>query len=327
MNKCIYNIENLKIVFHSNNSFIKAVEGISLNINEGESVAIVGESGCGKSVTALSMMKLLSFGSFMAADKMQYLYKDEYIDMLQMSEKDLMNIRGNEISMVFQDPNSSLNPVMTIGEQIEETLICHKKATKKDAKLQTIELLKAVGIADAENRYNSYPHELSGGQKQRVLIAIATCCKPKLILADEPTTALDVTVQKQILDLITNLRAKDNTALLLITHDLGVVRNYSDRIYVMYCGKIVEEGKTKDILNNPKHPYTIGLLETIPSVSEKFNRFIQIPKNVPSPMNKPCGCYFSNRCKYATELCKSQMPPLFKNSDRKVRCWRVLNNE
>lgn len=327
MKKSIYNIENLKIIFHSNNSFIKAVEGINLNINEGESVAIVGESGCGKSVTALSMMKLLSFGSFMTADKMEYLYNDNYIDMLNVNEHELLNIRGEEISMVFQDPNSSLNPVMTVGEQIAETIICHKKISKEEAKMQAIELLKSVGIAHAEKRYNSYPHELSGGQKQRVLIAIATSCNPKLILADEPTTALDVTVQKQILDLITDLRKKNNTALLLITHDLGVVRNYSDRIYVMYCGKIVEEGNTIDILNKPMHPYTIGLLETIPSTLEKQDRFVQIPHNVPSPMNKPSGCYFSNRCKYANELCRRQMPPLLDKENRRVRCWRVFEDE
>lgn len=326
MKRKIYNIENLKIIFHSNDSFIKAVEGISLHINEGESVAIVGESGCGKSVTALSMMHLLSFGSFMRADKMEYLYNDEYIDIQNLSNDELLNIRGNEISMVFQDPNSSLNPVMTVGEQISETIIAHKKVSKEEAKKQAIQLLKSVGIADSEKRYNSYPHELSGGQKQRVLIAIATSCNPKLILADEPTTALDVTVQKQILDLITDLRKENNTALLLITHDLGVVRNYSDRIYVMYCGKIVEEGNTLDILNNPMHPYTIGLLETIPSISQKQKRFIQIPKNVPSPMNKPSGCYFKDRCKYASKICDNN-PPLVKVDNRCVRCWRVLDNE
>lgn len=323
--KKIFDIKNLKIIFHSNDKFLKAVEGIDLEIFENESVAIVGESGCGKSVTALSMMQLLKFGAFVRADKMDFLYNDEYVDINKLDKQELLNIRGEEISMVFQDPNTSLNPVLTVGEQISEMFIYHRKMKKEEAKLQTIELMKKVGINNSESRYDNFPHQFSGGQKQRILIAIAVSLKPKLIIADEPTTALDVTVGKQVLDLIKTQQKENNSSLLLITHDLGIVKNYTDRIYVMYCGKIVESGLTKDVLSNPKHSYTKALLSTIPKMNEKVDKFVQIPNNVPSPMNKPKGCYFSNRCKFCKEgLCTEMMPPLLKEEERQIRCHRFV---
>lgn len=324
MEDLIYKIRNLKVAFYSSNSFVKAVEGIDIDIPKAKRIAIVGESGCGKSVTCYSILNLLGVGSFTKADKMEFYDDDKVIDIINSPKNVLEDIRGNKISMIFQDPNSSLNPVLTIGEQIDEVLISHLKLNRNDAKNKTIDLLKMVGIPDSEKRYSSYPHEMSGGQKQRVIIAMAMACNPKLLLADEPTTALDVTVQKQILDLIDSLVKENNMSLLLITHDLGVVRNYSDYIYVMYCGKIVEEGNTKDVLENPLHPYTRALIDTIPHLGEKKERFLSIPNFVPSPLNKPSGCYFSNRCEYCTKLCESKMPPLSINDHRKTRCWRNI---
>lgn len=323
MNK-LYDIKNLKIVFHSNNNFVKAVEGIDLEIYENESIGIVGESGCGKSVTALSMMKLLKFGAFVKADKMDFLSNGEYVNINNLDNKELNKIRGEEISMIFQDPNTSLNPVLTIGEQIAEMFIYHKGMDKLQAKVESIKLLEQVGIPNPEQRFYQFPHQFSGGQKQRILIAIAVSLKPKLIIADEPTTALDVTVAKQVLDLIKTQQKENNSSLLLITHDLGIVKNYTDRIYVMYCGKIVESGPTKEVLANPKHSYTKALLSTIPTLGEKVDRFVQIPNNVPSPMNKPVGCYFSNRCSFCKEICTKMMPPLIEEDDRKVRCHRYV---
>lgn len=322
--KKLYDIKNLKIVFHSNNNFIKAVEGIDLDIYENESVGIVGESGCGKSVTALSMMKLLKMGAFVRSDKMDYLLNDEYVDINNIDNNKLQKIRGEEISMVFQDPNTSLNPVLTIGEQIAEMFIYHKNMDKKEARAESVILLEKVGIKDANVRFDDYPHQFSGGQKQRILIAIAVALKPKLIIADEPTTALDVTVAKQVLDLIKERQKENNSSLLLITHDLGIVKNYTDRIYVMYCGKIVESGPTKEVLENPKHSYTKALLSTIPTMKEKVGKFVQIPNNVPSPMNKPNGCYFSNRCAGCKVVCTKVMPPLIEEDGRKVRCHRYV---
>ncbi|MFI3251916.1 MAG: dipeptide/oligopeptide/nickel ABC transporter permease/ATP-binding protein [bacterium] len=323
--KKIYDIKNLKILFHSNDQFLKAVEGIDLEIYENESIGIVGESGCGKSVTALSMMKLLKFGSFVNADKMEFMSSDGLVDINKLDNKDLNKIRGDEISMVFQDPNTSLNPVLTVGEQIAEMFIYHKSMDKEAAKLEAIELLKQVGIPDPEKRFDQFPHQFSGGQKQRILIAIAVSLKPKLIIADEPTTALDVTVAKQVLDLIKEKQKENNSSLLLITHDLGIVKNYTDRIYVMYCGKIVESGPTKEVLENPKHSYTKALLSTIPTMNKKVDKFVQIPNTVPSPMNKPTGCYFSNRCSFCNpDICTKSMPEITTEDGRTVRCHRFV---
>ena len=324
----IYEIENLKVLFHVNGNFLRAIEGIDLVINKGESVAIVGESGCGKSVTCQAMLGLLPFSAFMSADKLNfYTTNNNVINMAKLSQKEYLKIRGKEISFIFQDPNTALNPVLTIGEQLDEMFIYHLNLNKKEAKKRSIKLLKEIGIPEAEKRYYAYPHEFSGGQKQRIVIAIAFSLNPKLILADEPTTALDVTVQKQILDLLTELKTKHQTSVLLITHDLGLVRKYSDRLYVMYCGKIVETGNTLEVLNNPMHPYTQGLLDSIPTLDEEITEFKQIKNNVPSPLAKPKGCYFCNRCPYAKELCFSYQAPLKKIENRMVRCWKAFNME
>ncbi len=320
----VLDIKNLKIIFRTGEGFVRAVEGIDLHIKEGERVAIVGESGCGKSVTSLAVMRLLTTPpAYMTADALTFVSKDGVShDLLNKTENEMLALRAEEMSMIFQDPSTFLNPVMTIGEQLDEVFIYHKKMKKKEARQNSIRMMKRAGIPDPEMRANQYPHELSGGLKQRILIAMATSCQPRLLIADEPTTALDVTIQAQILRLISERCANEKMSLLMITHDLGVVREMADRVYVMYCGKIVEEGTVSEILENPKHPYTKALIDTIPGMDEKVERFVQIPHNVPHPMHKPSGCYFSNRCAYCTELCKQKHPPLYDlGNGRKVRCY------
>ncbi len=320
----VLDIKNLKIVFRTGEGFVRAVEGVDIAIGEGERVAIVGESGCGKSVTSLAAMKLLTTPpAYMTADALTFVSKDGVShDLLTKTENEMLALRAEEMAMIFQDPSTYLNPVMTIGEQLDEVFIYHMNMKKKEARAHSIEMMKKVGIPDPEMRANQYPHELSGGLKQRILIAMATSCQPRLLIADEPTTALDVTIQAQILRLISERCEKEKMSLLMITHDLGVVREMADRVYVMYCGKIVEEGTVTEILENPKHPYTKALIDTIPGMDEKVERFVQIPHNVPHPMHKPEGCYFSNRCAYCTELCKQKQPPLYDLGDgRKVRCY------
>ncbi len=319
----VLDIKNLKILFRSEDGFVRAVEGVDISVGEGEKVAIVGESGCGKSVTVLSCIKLLNTPpAYIKADKFDFISRDGTVhNILQKSENEMLPLRAEELAMIFQDPSTFLNPVMTIGEQLDEVFIYHKKMKPKEARMHSLEMMKKVGIPDPEMRAEQYPHELSGGLKQRILIAMATSLSPRLLIADEPTTALDVTIQAQILELISDRCEKENMSLLMITHDLGVVRQMADRVYVMYCGKIVEQGTVDEILSNPQHPYTKALIDTIPSLDSEVERFVQIPHNVPHPMNKPSGCYFSNRCAYCTELCKKQMPPLFERENgRKVRC-------
>ena len=320
----VLNIENLKIIFESEDGYVRAVEGIDLTIKEGEKVAIVGESGCGKSVTSLACMKLLTAPpTHVHSDKFEFISHDGMIhDLREKSEHDMLSLRINEMAMIFQDPSTFLNPVMTIGEQLDEVFIYHRKMKPNEARANSLEMLRKVGVPDPEMRAAQYPHELSGGLKQRILIAMATSLSPRLLIADEPTTALDVTIQAQILQLISERCAKEKMSLLLITHDLGVVREMADRVYVMYCGKIVEQGTVDEILTHPQHPYTKALIDTIPDMNSKVERFVQIPHNVPHPMNKPQGCYFSNRCAYCSELCKQKMPPLFnRDNGRKVRCY------
>ncbi len=316
-------IKNLKILFRSEEGFVRAVEGVDISIGEGEKVAIVGESGCGKSVTAHSCMKLLNTPpAYIQADKFEFISHDGIIhNILEKGENEMLPLRAEEMAMIFQDPSTFLNPIMTIGEQLDEVFVYHRKMKPKEARKHSLEMMKKVGIPDPEMRAEQYPHELSGGLKQRILIAMATSLSPRLLIADEPTTALDVTIQAQILELISERCEKNNMSLLMITHDLGVVRQMADRVYVMYCGKIVEQGTVDEILSSPQHPYTKALNDTIPSLDSDIDRFVQIPHNVPHPMNKPNGCYFSNRCAYCTELCTKQMPPLFvRENGRKVRC-------
>lgn len=319
----VLDIRGLKILFRVGSSYIRAVEGVDVTVGERESVAIVGESGCGKSVTSLACMKLLAHNAVFTADKMEFVDKSgTHHDLMTKSEEDMLSLRAEQMAMIFQDPSTFLNPVMTIGEQLDEVFHYHMGLSRAEAKERSIDMMKKVGIPAAEMRYSQYPHELSGGLKQRILIAMATACSPRLLIADEPTTALDVTIQAQILRLINDLREKDAMALLIITHDLGVVREVAERVYVMYCGKIVEEGRVDEILDDPLHPYTKALIDTVPDIDEKVERFVQIPHNVPHPSMKPSGCYFSNRCAYCKKICTEHMPPLFdKGNGRRVRCW------
>ena len=320
----VLDIKDLKIIFRAGDSFVRAVEGVSISIGEGERVAIVGESGCGKSVTGLSCMGLLTTPpAYVSASEFTFTSRDgEKHNILEKTEREMLRLRAEEMAMIFQDPSTFLNPVMTIGEQLDEVFIYHMGLKQKEARARSIEMMKKVGIPDPEMRASQYPHELSGGLKQRILIAMATSLSPRLLIADEPTTALDVTIQAQILNLISERCEKEKMSLLMITHDLGVVREMADRVYVMYCGKIVEEGTVEEIMQNPRHPYTKALIDTVPGMDEKVERFVQIPHNVPHPMNKPQGCYFSNRCAYATDLCRKQQPPLYDcGNGRKSRCY------
>ena len=323
----VLEIKNLKIIFRTGEGFVRAVEGVDITVGEGERVAIVGESGCGKSVTSLACMKLLtSPPAYVSADTFRFVSRDGTVhNIMEKSENEMLALRAEEMAMIFQDPSTYLNPVMTIGEQLDEVFIYHMNMKPKEARVRSIEMMRKVGIPDPEMRAEQYPHELSGGLKQRILIAMATSLSPRLLIADEPTTALDVTIQAQILRLISERCEKERMSLLMITHDLGVVREMADRVYVMYCGKIVEQGTVDEILERPRHPYTKALIDTIPSMDEHVERFVQIPHNVPHPMNKPSGCYFSNRCAYCTELCKKKQPPLVSlgdgESERKIRCY------
>lgn len=315
----VLDIKNLKVVFPTAMGLVRAVEGIDLEIPKGKCVALVGESGCGKSVTSLASMKLLGEkNAVVRVDKMELCGQDIH----GLSEKQMQNLRGKNVSMIFQDALSALNPVMTVGKQLDEIFIRHLKISKKEAKEYSIKAMKLVGVSDAETRYRSYPHELSGGMRQRILIAMAFACNPDLIIADEPTTALDVTIQAQVLKVLSDLQKSHGTSLLLITHDLSVVVHMADEIYVMYCGKIVERASTKQLFKNPMHPYTKGLIASVAKMGDEKGTFVQIPDSLPSPMNKPQGCYFHPRCAYAMEKCKKCMPPIRTMEDgRQLRCW------
>jgi oligopeptide/dipeptide ABC transporter ATP-binding protein len=303
-------VNNLKTYFFDEDKEIPAVDGISFNIKEGEILGLVGESGSGKSVTSLSIMRLIQGSQGKIIDG-KIIFKDTNI--IKNSEKEMCEIRGKDISMIFQEPMTSLNPVFTCGEQIAETFQKHQNLDKKKARNETINILKLVEIPEPEIRFNEYPHQLSGGMRQRVMIAMALACGPSLLIADEPTTALDVTVQAQILDLIRNLNEKFGMAVLLITHDLGVIAEMADRVAVMYAGKIVETGLVSVIFDNPKHPYTIGLLNSIPKVDSKKQvkqKLITIPGVVPSPHEFPEGCRFNTRCKDVMDKCRIKEPPI-----------------
>jgi peptide/nickel transport system ATP-binding protein/oligopeptide transport system ATP-binding protein len=318
----VLSVKNLKVIFITGAGVIKAVEGVDLEIGRGECIGLVGESGCGKSVTALSIMKLLSTPpAAMRADELSF----DGVDLNALSDVQMQDIRGSRISMVFQDALTALNPVMTVGRQIDEVYLRHnkdKRLTKREARAASIEVLRAVGVPSPEKRYNDFPHQLSGGMRQRVLIAAAFACQPALMIADEPTTALDVTIQAQVLDLLGDLQKRNGMALLLITHDLTIIANMAKRVYVMYCGKIVETAPAKEIFKNPMHPYTRGLIGAVPKLNEKIERFIQIPDNVPHPMFKPDGCYFHPRCEFATDECKQSQPRLREVcAGRQVRCF------
>jgi peptide/nickel transport system ATP-binding protein/oligopeptide transport system ATP-binding protein len=314
-------VKNLQTHFPTRAGLVKAVNDISFYIDEGELVGLVGESGCGKSITALSVMRLIASPGKIVGGEI--LFKGE--NLLQFSDDKMRELRGNDIAMIFQDPMTSLNPVYTVGEQIAEALRLHRNLNKKDAWSEAIEALKEVTIPDPSRRVNDYPHQLSGGMRQRVMIAMALACNPELLIADEPTTALDVTIQAQILELLDELRQTRKLAVLLITHDLGVVAEVADRVCVMYTGRIVEESGVDEIFQKPKHPYTEGLLKSVPKLrefgNEKLTRLSTIQGTVPSPTNLPTGCHFAPRCPYRFERCVHDPMPLFElENDVDVRC-------
>lgn len=312
-------IDHLSTHFSTEEGSVKAVDDVSLRVRPGETVCIVGESGCGKSVTAMSIMGLVEEpngkvvgGSIAFEGK----------DLLKISRHELRTIRGSEIAMIFQEPMSSLNPVLTIGRQIMEPLIEHQRLGKKAARKRAIELIELVGISRPEQIADSYPHELSGGMLQRIMIAIAISCSPKLLIADEPTTALDVTIQAQILDLLRQFKEESNMSILLITHDLGVVAEMADYVIVMYSGKIVEEGEVSELFARPKHPYTQGLLKSKPIINQRQEQLYSIPGQVPNPLELTPSCYFHDRCERCMSICKREEPALKTvESSQKVACW------
>lgn len=323
MSDVLLGLKNLKVIFPAQQGIVRAVEGIDIDIKKGECVALVGESGCGKSVTSLAIMRLLNTPPALVEVESINLDGDE---ITNYSENKMQDVRGKQISMIFQDAMTALNPVMTVGKQIDEVFIKHQKLNKKEARIETIKALRLVGIPEPESRAKAFPHQLSGGLRQRVLIAMAFACMPKLIIADEPTTALDVTIQAQVLEVLRSMQRSHNVSLLLITHDLSVVAHTADTVYVMYSGKIVEKAKVEDLFKTPHHPYTEGLLGSIPRLSDTTKHFVQIPDSVPHPMFKPTGCYFHPRCKYATDECKEKMPPLEKlDNGREIRCYHPIN--
>ena len=321
----IIEIKNLKTYFKTDEGIAHAVDDVSFSVYPGETLGIVGESGCGKSVTSLSIMKLIPQppGYFAGGE---ILYKGRNI--LDIPETDMREIRGNKISMIFQEPMTSLNPVFTVGHQIEEAIIIHQGLNAVDARQKAIEMLKLVSIPSPEQRADDYPHQLSGGMRQRIMIAMALSCNPEVLIADEPTTALDVTIQAQILELIENLQKELNLAVIMITHDLGVVAEVCDRVVVMYAGQIVEKGSVRDIFKNPQHPYTKGLLASIPKMGkdESSQSLYNIKGMVPSATEFPQGCHFNPRCDLVTDKCKAENPSLeLINLDtaHQVRCWEA----
>lgn len=305
LNKNILVIKNLKTYFYTYEGVVETLDGINLTFEKGKVVGLVGETGSGKSVTALSILRLIPWPPGRIVDGQIY-FKGQ--DILKLSEYDMQKIRGNEIAMIFQEPTTSLNPVYTVGHQIEETVKIHNKINDQEARERTIELLKMVELANPKRIYNQYPHELSGGMQQRIMIAIALCCKPDLLIADEPTTALDVTIQAQILELILELKERLGMTILLITHDLGVVAEVCDQVAVMHAGVIVEKGEVHSIFRDPKHPYTRGLLKTIPKIDENQDILQEIKGEVPKLINPPTGCRFHPRCPYTMDICRKKRP-------------------
>jgi len=306
-------VENLRTWFFTDAGTSRAVDGVSFSIEPGEAVGIVGESGCGKTITSLSLMGLVPTPPGRILEGSSIRLRGE--ELVGLPEKKMRAIRGNEIAMIFQEPMSSLNPVFTVGSQIEEALRLHRRLSGKEARRVGIELLREVGIPDPERRFDEYPHQLSGGMRQRVMIAMALSCEPGLLIADEPTTALDVTIQAQILTLLADLRKRRGMALLLITHDLGVVSQVCDRVIVMYAGEIVETGPVEEIFLRPRHPYTRGLLDSLPSVRGRGEPLRPIPGAVPSPTAWPSGCRFRERCSHRWEKCAAESPPLLAAGD------------
>jgi peptide/nickel transport system ATP-binding protein/oligopeptide transport system ATP-binding protein len=312
-------VKNLRTHFFTEDGVVPAVDGVDFELKPGETLGIVGESGCGKSVTSISVLGLVPNPPGKIIDG-EILFEGR--DLVKLSESEMQKIRGNDIAMIFQEPMTSLNPVFTIGRQITEAIMLHQKVDKKGARERCIEMLKLVGIPRAEEALDEYPHQFSGGMRQRAMIAMALSCNPKLLIADEPTTALDVTIQAQIIELMRDLKEKLNTAIMLITHDLGVVAEMADHVIVMYAGRVVEEADVIDLFKDPKHPYTIGLMKSKPTLEGNTRRLDVIPGAVPNPLSMPPGCAFNPRCPHSMDICREKMPNLINiEGNRKVRCW------
>ncbi len=323
-NTSLLDIRDLRTYFYTQDGVVKAVDGVDFAVRRGEIVGLVGESGCGKSVTSFSVLRLIAHPGRIVSGEILF----DGVDLMKLSRRQMTQIRGSRISMIFQQPTSCLNPVFEVGDQIGEVLAIHQRLRRDERRERTIELLQRVGIPDAAKRANAYPHELSGGQAQRAMIAMALACNPELLIADEPTTALDVTIQAQILDLMRKLQQEMNTAIILITHDLGIVSDMASRVAVMYAGQIVEEGDVRAIFHRPRHPYTQGLLASVPVLGQVKEELDVIPGVVPNLINLPPGCRFSPRCRPRAEkglvVCTEQEPSLValaEEAGHKVRCW------
>ena len=319
--------DNLHTYFFTDTGVVKSVDGVSFEVPIGKTVGVVGESGCGKSVTSLSLMQLLQRpqGQIVEGSIRLNLGDGKAYDIAKTPTEKMQGLRGNYVSMIFQEPMTSLNPVFRIGAQIDEVIALHEGEgkTKEDIKKRTIEMLEMVGIANSEGVYTMFPHELSGGMRQRVMIAMSLACNPKIIIADEPTTALDVTIQAQILDLLRNLKDRINSSIMLITHDLGVIAEMADYVVVMYAGRVVEKGTVQEIFTNPSHPYTIGLMASKPVVGKKVDRLYSIPGKVPNPVNMPDYCYFKDRCELQLPCCGGEYPcEISLSPTHKVSCYR-----
>lgn len=327
--KNVVEFDNVHTYFFTDIGTVKAVDGVSFEVPEGKTVGIVGESGCGKSVTSLSMMQLVQRPTGQTVEgEIRFNTGTEVYNVVNTPAAEMQKLRGNQMAMIFQEPMTSLNPVFRIGAQVDEVISLHNShMTKEEVKARTIEMLELVGIANSEGVYSMYPHELSGGMRQRIMIAMGLACNPKLIVADEPTTALDVTIQAQILDLLRELKDKINSSIMLITHDLGVIAEMADYVVVMYAGRVVEKGTAQEIFKDPRHPYTIGLMNSKPVVGKKVDKLYSIPGKVPNPIDMPNYCYFKDRCEMCVEACNGSYPEELKISDTHyVSCYRHVND-
>lgn len=323
-NKYILEVKDLHTSFFTDAGEVKAVNGISFNLEPGKTLGIVGESGSGKSVTAYSIMQILAETGKITGGEVKFHGED----ITKWNSKQMQKFRGEKCSIIFQDPMTSLNPVFTVGSQLIEAILLHTDKNKKEAWARAVEMLTLVGVNEPESRMKQYPHELSGGMRQRVMIAMALSCNPRLIIADEPTTALDVTIQAQILDLLRNLKDKINSSIMLITHDLGVIAEMADYVVVMYAGRVVEKGTAQEIFANPAHPYTIGLMASKPMVGKKVDKLYSIPGKVPNPINMPNYCYFKDRCEMCVEGCQGEYPHMIQLSPtHMVSCYRYYGKE
>ena len=319
MSDIVLEVRNLKTHFHTDEGVVPAVDGVDFTLKKGKTLCVVGESGCGKSVTAYTVMRLIPMPPG-KVESGEIIYKGK--NLVKLTENEMRDIRGNEIAMIFQEPMTSLNPVYTIGNQIVEAIVLHQKVKTKEARQRAIKMLTKVGIPDAEIRIDEYPHQMSGGMKQRVMIAMALSCNPEVLIADEPTTALDVTIQAQILDLLQQFQSTEGMSILLITHDLAVVAEVADEVLVMYASRVVEKAGVVEVFQNPKHPYTQGLIKAIPQLGSRVDRLNEIPGQVPKPQNYPEGCHFSDRCPHVIDVCSRKDPGITEiSADHYVSCF------